>query len=113
MIVLAGWGALLMGFAALQLAFGPHVIEIALLGGAGLACLVVGLLGWRGRLTGPQPGERRRVAVRSMATVLAALGVALMAFGAEAGPWLVMIGAGATAIGLGGVAREWRAERRS
>jgi hypothetical protein len=94
-ITLIGWGALLLAFTALQFVFGPEPIEVALLGGAGAACVLVGLLGlaWRG------PGPARTPA-RSWGTGLLATGVALAAFGAEAGLWLILIGAGVGGLGI-------------
>ncbi len=107
MRVLVGWGAMLLAGAALMFAFGPTRIEVALLGGAAAACMVAGLIVWRVR-----GGRTRPVASRSASTTLAAIGVALMVFGAELGPWLLLIGAGVTAIGAGGVLRERWEERR-
>jgi hypothetical protein len=114
MIVLLGWGAMLLAAAVLQLVLGGEPVELALQAGVGLAAVAVGagVAAARGRSTAPRPGERWRAADRSMATVLTAVGVALMAFGAEAGPWLVLIGAGGAAIGAAGLVREARAQRR-
>lgn len=105
MIVLLGWGLLLVALAALQLAFSPHLIEIALLGGAGLACVTVAGLTTLRRT--PLAPESARV-TRSGATVGLALGIALMAFGAEAGQWLILLGAGAAFLGLVGLVAERR-----
>jgi hypothetical protein len=132
-IVLLGWGALLLLGAVLQLCLGADTIELALQGGVGVAAVAVGValaLGRRRRArlaVPPHPGAGAvatediavdrpaadpRLVDRSLATTLAAFGVALMAFGAEAGPWLVLMGAGATALGLGGVLRQRREVRR-
>jgi len=97
-IVLVGWGALLLALTALQLVFGPATIELALLGGAGAACLIVGLV-WRLRV---RPAPPRR----SWGTVALAAGVALAVVGAEAGTWLILLGAGLAALGLGGLVAE-------
>jgi hypothetical protein len=106
MIVLAGWGLLVLALAALQLPFGPHLVEVALLAGAGLACLAVAAVAAvRARRRPPRADSETRV-TRSGPTVGLALGVALMAFGAEAGPWLILLGAGVAALGLGGLLRE-------
>jgi hypothetical protein len=48
----------------------------------------------------------------SLASVMVAVAVAMLVIGALVGPWLVLIGAGALVIGLGGVARELLAQRR-
>jgi hypothetical protein len=106
MIVLVGWGLFLLVLAGVQQAFDPATIEIALQAGIGLASVVAGLVWWRW----PAPGDRR-IAIGSGATMLAAIGVALAAFGAEAGPWLILIGAGVAAIGAGGAIAQRRAER--
>ena len=95
-IVLVGWGAMLLVAAALLLAFGPSVVEIALLGGAGTACVAVGaVVAFNARSERP----RAVAPARSGATVLLAIGVALTVFGAEVGPWLLLIGAGLAAAG--------------
>ncbi len=46
-----------------------------------------------------------------MATAVAAIGIGLAALGGAVGSWLVEIGVGVTAAGLGGVVREGRAMR--
>ena len=48
----------------------------------------------------------------SLAGALLAFGVAALVLGALVGPWLVLIGAGIVLLALGGLAREWRAQRR-
>jgi hypothetical protein len=110
-IVLLGWGALLLLGAVLQLFLGGDPVELALQGGVGAAAVTVGAT-WaaaRGRGASPQAAH---VADRSLPTALAAVGVGLMAFGAEAGPWLVAIGAGTTALALGGLVAEHRRQAR-
>ena len=47
-----------------------------------------------------------------MASVLVAVGIALLVVGAILGPWLDLIGAGALVLGAGGVGRELLAQRR-
>ena len=49
----------------------------------------------------------------SYPAVFVALAIAMLALGALVGAWLVMIGAGALAIGLAGIVRELRAQRRA
>jgi len=55
---------------------------------------------------------RRAVPELSMASVLVAVGIALLVVGAILGPWLDLIGAGALVLGAGGVGRELLAQRR-
>jgi hypothetical protein len=61
-------------------------------------------------------GERTPAALdapeASMPTVIAAVGFSALVVGLELGPWLIAIGAGVLAIGLGGLARERRTEPR-
>lgn len=119
-IVLVAWGALLLTWAAVELIFSPTAPELALLGGAGAACF---LSGWvlalveRKRLRriapGLHAGERRRITDLSVATVVLALGIAMLGVGAELGHWLQWIGGGTILIGFGGLARELRAEMRA
>jgi CHASE2 domain-containing sensor protein len=94
-IPLAAWGGLLLGLAAVQLPFGPTAVELALLGGAGAACLLAALAI---RFVPPRPA--RAVPELSGATALLACGVAAMVVGAEAGPWLIGIGAEVFVVGL-------------
>jgi hypothetical protein len=114
-IVLIGWGTLLLVGVVLQVGLDGDLIEIALQGGAGAAAIVVGVA-LAARARRPAPARGRAVpageANRSVAAGLAATGVALMAFGAEAGPWLVLIGAGTTLVGIASLMIEHRRERR-
>jgi hypothetical protein len=104
------WGALLLVLTAVQLPFGPSAAELALLGGAGAACVLAGavvLVAGRRR----PAGDERTLPDLSPAVVLIALGLSGLLVGAEAGPWLMFIGGGLTLIGVGGLVRERRAER--
>ncbi len=119
-IVLVAWGALLLTWAAVELIFSPTAPELALLGGAGGACFVSGwvlaLVEHRrlGRMApGPHAGERRRITDLSVATIVLALGIAMLGVGAELGHWLQWIGGGAIVIGFGGLIRELQAEMRA
>jgi hypothetical protein len=119
-IVLVAWGALLMIWTAVQAPFGPTTPEVALLGGAGVACFTSGwVLGFVERrrahhvAPGLQPGERLRVTDLSMATVTLALGIATLGVGAELGHWMQWIGGGGIVIGFAGLIREALAERRA
>ncbi|MDX6409161.1 MAG: hypothetical protein QOE13_2232 [Gaiellaceae bacterium] len=64
-----------------------------------------------------RPGSRPRLRVRpeldlSFSSVLVAIALAMLVIGALVGEWLVLIGAAALVVGVIGVARELRAERR-
>lgn len=110
-IVLLVWGALLWVHTGLQFAFGTNATQVALLGGAGTACVLAALAWWALRAWPP----RERVYVvpdLSLPTALVAVGLAAALVGAELGPTLIAVGAGCVAIGAGGVVRELRAERR-
>jgi hypothetical protein len=112
-IVLAGWGALIVAFAVVQVAFSPRTSEIALLAGSGGVVILGGLAAL--------VAERRRRPRRqaeltrwtSASTVALAVGICLFVLGWEVGAWCIAIGAGVGALGLFGVVREIRAERAS
>jgi hypothetical protein len=101
---LLGFGGAMLAGALLLALLGGHEVELALQGGAGAASVLLGLSRAR---PGAPPSATARVA-RSGATVLVALGVASMAFGAEVGQWLILIGAGLVAVGVGGLVAERR-----
>jgi len=117
-IVLIAWGGLLLAFAAVLLgAFEQTVPELALLGGAGTASLLAGVVmaivdqrrGPR-ETPGLQQGESLRLTELSMATVAVCVGIAMIAVGTAVGPWLELIGGGVVVVGLGGLVRELLAE---
>jgi hypothetical protein len=118
-IVLIAWGAWLGAMTAVQAAFrsvhgpfGVHWIEAVMLGGAATTCMLVGLALWA-LDTRRAAGERARMlASDSFATAALVAGLALALIGAGFGLWLVLIGAGVTALGAGGLARETLARRR-
>ncbi len=103
------WAAWLSALATVQAIWRPdRYLPWALSAGAATAAWLIGLF--------LVVRRRRREGLRllpdlSFSVVLLALGVAAMLNGAAFGLWLVLIGGGMTAIGLGGVARELRAER--
>jgi hypothetical protein len=113
-VVFIGWGLGLALVGAVGVVWGLKGPEgPALFGGAAAVLIVTGLylrLAGLGRSAQPD-GEA--VADLSPATVWLALSVVLLAVGAELGLWLVLIAAGATAVGIGGVARELRAQRKA
>jgi hypothetical protein len=111
-IVLAGWGALLVAFAAAQVALEPEAIELAMLGGSGAIVVLAG--------AAALISERRRRGARrepdltrwtSAPTVALAVGICLVVLGWDVGAWCMAIGAGLAAVGLFGVVREIRSER--
>jgi O-antigen/teichoic acid export membrane protein len=112
-IVLAGWGALIVAFAAVQLVFTPRGSEIALLAGSG----AVVVLGGVAALVSERRRRPRRPAAEPMrwtsaSTVALAVGICLFVLGWDVGAWCLAIGAGLAALGLFGLVREIRAERR-
>jgi hypothetical protein len=118
-IVLIAWGLWLGVLTALQAAFrsirgpfGVHWIEAAMLGGAAGACLLAGLVLWALDARSGAVERPRAVATDSVATATLIAGLALVLLGAGFGLWLILIGAGVSALGLGGLVREALARRR-
>ena len=101
-IVLIAFAALMAVQAVLTFAFDADLITHLLLAGVATASLVVGLaaLAWR--------PPRAPATDLSPSTAALALGIAMVVVGAEAGPWLILIGAGVVAAAIGGLVREWR-----
>lgn len=116
-LVPAGWGFFLMVIAAWDAAFSAVPQEIAMLMGSGFVMVLLGGLSWlserRGRGPLPDTAEPRPLPDLSVATVVLAIGVAVAIVGIEFGPWCIFIGAGTIAVGVGGLVREFRAERRA
>jgi hypothetical protein len=105
------WAGMLALLCAVMALFGDiGRIAPLLLGGAALGVLVLALVA---ALAGQRGGAERFVPDSSLATVGVAFGVALLVGGAEVGPWMLGIGAGVLALGLAGLVREQRAERRA
>jgi hydrogenase/urease accessory protein HupE len=100
-----------------------------------LALLAAGLLAWSGEiegpwlllaassvasaatgfalgLAGPAQGDRRAIPDISIAPAVTAAGVLVVLVAFAAGRWLVLLGLGVMALGLGGTVRELRAQRR-
>jgi hypothetical protein len=108
-LVVLIWGVLLAALVAVQGAFPSRWLQVGL--AAGVAAVVLLL----GALLALRPADEDRVRLlpeSSYATVLAAVGVVMVAMGLVFGSWLYLIGAGVLALGLGGVARELVAARR-
>lgn len=112
-VVLLVWGLWLAVLTALQAVFAPKPIQVGVPAVASAACVLAGLVVWA--LDGRQGwGERPRlIADGSLATIALVVGVAVALLGAGFGLWLILIGAGILALGLGGVVREQRARART
>ncbi|HET6506066.1 MAG TPA: hypothetical protein VFG42_04715 [Baekduia sp.] len=112
-IVLAGWGALIVASAAVQVIFSPRAVELAMLGGSGAIVIAAGLAALISERRRRPRGMREREVLRwtSASTVALAVGISLFVLGWEVGAWCLGIGAGLAAVGLFGVVREVRAER--
>ncbi len=119
-IVLVAWGLWLGVMTAVQAAFrsvhgplGVHWIESAMLGSAACASILVGLLLWSLDARAGDEERPRALASDSLATATLIAGLALALLGGGFGLWLILIGAGVSALGLGGVVRETLARRRN
>ncbi len=107
------WGLWLGALTAVQAIFAPKLVQFAIPAAASGACLATALALWAyDRRRGGQ--ERLRlIADSSVATGAFVTGIALALVGAGFGLWLILIGAGVTAFGLGGIVREQRARGRA
>ena len=106
--VLAAWGAMLVVLALVLLAFKPTEYPWALLVGSALALAPLGAL-----MLLPGRGEERSLPDTSLPTVVVAAALGVIALGIAAGSWLVAVGAEILALGLFGLIRELRAQRRA
>jgi hypothetical protein len=119
-IVLLAWGAwlgvmtaVMVPFASIRGPFGLHAVEPIMLGGAAVACLFAGIVLWHLEARSAKGGERPRVVTEeSLASGALVCGLCLALLGAGFGLWLILMGAGLTALGGGGLVREARARRR-
>jgi hypothetical protein len=114
-LVLLVWALLLAIHPPLMAAvFNEDSTSVLLLGGASAGTALLALFVWVGRRRAPEedPDLERPVTDVSMASALVGMALALMLLGAQFGVWLVMIGGGLLALGLGGLVREFVAERR-
>ena len=75
--------------------------------------MTAGLALWALDARRAQDERPRLVTDGSLATVTLIVGLAAALLGAGFGLWLILIGAGITALGLGGVVREQRARTRT
>ena len=106
------WGAYLAILTLVGIVFfGVDVPTPLLLGGAAAAVLAGGLLlGIRG--LGRPYGDTVVAPGESPPTVWLAIALALLAVSATVGAWLAFVAAGMVGLGVGGLVRELRAQRR-
>ncbi|HYC81603.1 MAG TPA: hypothetical protein VEB65_07435 [Solirubrobacterales bacterium] len=105
------WGVFLAVLTAVAVVFfSPDVSTPALLGGNAAFVLVLALLLAISRRSLQSEGDGADPDA-SPATVWLALSLVLTAVGAALGLWLVLIGAGMSAVGVAAVVRELRAQR--
>lgn len=118
-VVLLVWGLWLGVWTVVQsafvhAAFPERTIQWVMLGGASVAAFGVGAVVWRlDRRRGPGDPVARLLADESAATATLAVGLAVVLVGASFGLWLILIGSGVAAFGLGGLVREQLARRRA
>ena len=113
-VPLAVYGVLIAITSAVLWVWTPYTLPPALLSGGALLFLVVAaIVALRGRERTPELAEDRPVPDLSFATVGVALGIINVVVGLYLGLYLILIGAGILALGIGGLIREARAQRRS
>jgi heme A synthase len=107
--------ALLIGITSVVLwVWTPYTLPPALLSGGALLFAVLALVvALRGRSEEREDDVERTVPDLSFATVGVALGIINILVGLYLGLYLILIGAGILAFGLGGWIREARAQRRA
>jgi hypothetical protein len=98
---------------ALQAVFAPKLIQFSIPAVASAACVTVGLMLWALDVRQGQRERPRLITDSSPSTVALSVGLAVALLGAGFGLWLILIGAGISALGLGGLVREQRARTRT
>jgi hypothetical protein len=94
--------------------FPERTIQWVMLGGASAAAIATGSVAWQiGRARDARTPRPRLITDQSVATAAFAVGAAVALLGASFGLFLVLIGGGLAALGLGGLLREGIARRRS
>ena len=117
-VPLACYAVLLGITAAVLWVWSPYTLPAALLTGGvvaiALIALAVGVHDRRAeaRAHGPEEAERP-VPDYSVSILALAYALPTMLVGAYLGLYLILIGGGVLLLGLGGLIREWRAERRA
>lgn len=112
---IAAWGlgiCTLAGIGAVAFGFGGTLTPVLLLGMGGfmVALGAVLLIARRDR---SDPAPTIAAPDSSPPTTWAALGLVAMAVAVVAGPWAAWIGGGIVLVGVGGLVRETRAQRRA
>ena len=103
-LVVLVWAGLLAALGTMLWIWDPEALVVALLGGASVATALIGaIVAYRARQAGK---AESRVPDLSLGSMLAALALAAMLVGAEAGVFLILIGAGTLALAVGVLARE-------
>ena len=114
-LVVLGWG-LLNGLILIPMPtiFNEDPFPAIQYAAVPVATAIVAALIWlrRGRAENEDPDSERFVTDASMASAAVGIAIALMVLGVTFGVWLVAIGAGIGFLGVGGLVRELRAERR-
>ncbi len=111
-IVLLAWTTWLGALTAVQAVFAPPLIQFAMPGAAVTVGLTAGLLLWWLQAREPRAEAPRLISDSSYATATLIVGAAVALLGCGFGLWLILIGLGVAALGLGGVVREQRARGR-
>jgi hypothetical protein len=109
------WAVLLAVLTCVMFVFHAHPVSFELLGGSAVATALIGLallLGWRRRAPESDPDVERPVTDLSLASACTGIGVALLAASARLGVFVTALGGALILLGLGGIARELRVERR-
>ena len=107
------WGSFLAVLTLVGIVFFSTGVPVPALLGGGAAFILVLALGLAVSRRSVQTSGGGADPDTSPATVWLALSLALMALGAPLGPWLVFIGGGMSVVGVAGVVRELRAQRRA
>ncbi len=109
---LASYALLIGASAAVQFVWSPYRLPASLLGGgAVLIAIIAAVVALRGRGE-EDPGGPRAIPDSSFSIVAVAFGMCTMLVGVYLGVYLILIGGGVLVLGLGGLIRELRAERR-
>jgi hypothetical protein len=109
------WSVLLAGLTCVMFVFHEHPVSFELLGGASVGTAIIGaglLLAGSRRAPDSDPDVERPLTDLSLASACTGIGVALVAVSARLGVFLTAVGGGLILLGLGGIARELRVERR-
>jgi hypothetical protein len=112
-VVLFAWGLWLAVLTGVQAVFAPKLIQFSIPAVASATCVAAGLVVWALDAHQARGKRPRLITDSSIATVTLVFGLAVTLLGAGFGLWLILIGAGILALGLGGVIREQRARSRT